>query len=212
MEEPAVYDSFDALVAGPASIICIDIPIGLVSGHGQRTCDVEARKLLGRRRSSVFPPPCRDALNFRGLEASDENYRVAEKRLSLQTRAIVPKIHEVDSKMTPYQQSRVKEVHPELCFYTLNSRRPLVHAKKEKARAGVIERWQILRKVLPQLGPDPDLPSVLRGRGCAIDDYIDAIVAAWTAACIRDGLAARIPEDPVLDERQLRMEMWLPSR
>src|ERR1700683_520300 len=38
----------------------IDIPIGLL--NGPRTCDKAARKLLGPRRSSVFPAPCRASL------------------------------------------------------------------------------------------------------------------------------------------------------
>src|SRR5437879_3364868 len=39
----------------------IDIPIGLLDG--ERACDKAARRLLGRPRgSSVFPAPCRAAL------------------------------------------------------------------------------------------------------------------------------------------------------
>jgi len=41
--------------------IAIDIPIGLL--EGPRVCDKAARKLLGQPRgSSVFPAPCRPAL------------------------------------------------------------------------------------------------------------------------------------------------------
>ena len=46
-----------------ASLILIDIPIGLkTGGKAERRCDPEARKLLGPRRSSVFPAPCREAI------------------------------------------------------------------------------------------------------------------------------------------------------
>jgi predicted RNase H-like nuclease len=44
-----------------ASLIFIDIPIGLPFKE-PRACDLEARKLLGKGKTSpVFPPPCREA-------------------------------------------------------------------------------------------------------------------------------------------------------
>jgi predicted RNase H-like nuclease len=45
-------------------LILIDMPIGLRdSGTGERVCDREARRLLGRKwRSSVFTVPCRPAV------------------------------------------------------------------------------------------------------------------------------------------------------
>jgi len=44
-----------------ASLILIDIPIGLPF-KGPRACDIEARKILGKSKTStVFPPPCREA-------------------------------------------------------------------------------------------------------------------------------------------------------
>jgi predicted RNase H-like nuclease len=47
----------DLLVAhADAEKIAIDIPIGLAEG-APRQCDIEARKVLGPRRSSVFPAP-----------------------------------------------------------------------------------------------------------------------------------------------------------
>src|SRR5690606_32542605 len=39
-----------------AELILLDVPIGLKEhGHDERACDVRARRLLGARRSSVFP-------------------------------------------------------------------------------------------------------------------------------------------------------------
>ncbi len=51
-----------------------------------------------------------------------------------------------------------------------------------------------------------DLP-----HACAVDDYIDALVAAWTAVCISRGSAQRIPSRPEMDDKGLRMEMWFPA-
>ena len=48
-------------------LILIDIPIGLPR-KGTRACDVLARSVLKKRASSVFPVPCRkaiQALNYR---------------------------------------------------------------------------------------------------------------------------------------------------
>src|SRR5918911_328826 len=48
--------------------VAIDIPIGLLDTVGFRTCDRQARALLGPRPSSVFAPPARDPA-ARGLSA-----------------------------------------------------------------------------------------------------------------------------------------------
>src|SRR4051794_40997128 len=55
---PAVAD----LLADPAVVVAIDIPIGLPDA-GVRTCDVEARRLLGRRGVTVFAAPVRPVLD-----------------------------------------------------------------------------------------------------------------------------------------------------
>ncbi|TMG01274.1 MAG: DUF429 domain-containing protein [Chloroflexi bacterium] len=56
-----------------------------------------------------------------------------------------------------------------------------------------------------------ELPTELRGLS-QMDDYVDALACAWTALCVARGNARRIPSEPELDERGLRMEMWLPGR
>lgn len=46
-----------------ASLILMDIPLGLLF-RGARGCGLEARRRLGRRcAASVFPPPCRGAID-----------------------------------------------------------------------------------------------------------------------------------------------------
>jgi predicted RNase H-like nuclease len=50
-----------ALASGGIVAAGIDIPIGLTAS-GPRSCDLEARRLLGPRRSSVFPAPAREVL------------------------------------------------------------------------------------------------------------------------------------------------------
>jgi predicted RNase H-like nuclease len=57
-----------------ASLILIDIPIGLRDGGAlERRCDKEARKRLGPKRgASVFPVPCRAARKADGYEEASE--------------------------------------------------------------------------------------------------------------------------------------------
>jgi predicted RNase H-like nuclease len=60
----SVVEDLEPLIAGAersGALMAIDMPIGLADG-GPRTCDLEARRMLGRPRgSSVFPAPCRAA-------------------------------------------------------------------------------------------------------------------------------------------------------
>src|SRR5437870_4489813 len=66
------------------------------------------------------------------------------------------------------------------------------------------------RRLLGPAWPRVFIPPCRQALG-APDDYIDALVCAWTAACVLQGTARRIPQEPEADERGLRMEMWLPA-
>ena len=61
-----IVPTFSGLLEIPErpSIVCVDIPIGLpeVTRRGGRSCESEARRLLGRRASSVFSALGRAAL------------------------------------------------------------------------------------------------------------------------------------------------------
>src|SRR5438067_6592219 len=107
-----VYSSFAEILASDAAVICIDIPIGLLDIPGQRRCDMEARRLLGSRRSSVFPPPSRRALTARSYrEACDINFQMTERKISMQAFNIIPRMAEVDRDMKAAYQERVRETH-----------------------------------------------------------------------------------------------------
>lgn len=117
--EPQIclYHQFGDLLAAcpPLAVLAIDIPIGLLDTPqpGGRTCDRQARRLLGRRASSVFSPPGRSC-----LEAT-QYAQVRTQGVSRQAFGILPKIREVDRLITPALQSRVHEAHPELAFQAL---------------------------------------------------------------------------------------------
>ncbi|HEV8574300.1 MAG TPA: DUF429 domain-containing protein, partial [Dehalococcoidia bacterium] len=174
-----VLPSFDAVLALPTEVICVDIPIGLLDRPGQRACDVEARCLLGRgRASSVFAPPSRRALSFADYRtASDANFQLTGRRLTKQSFNIGPKVREVDGLIKAVMQERVREAHPELSFQALNRGQAMRFNKKTPA--GRDERWRLLLGVLPDLATEPSLPTELVGR-CGKDDYIDALACAWT--------------------------------
>lgn len=191
-----------------ASVILIDIPIGLREGGAQeRLCDTKARKLLGPRRSSVFPAPCRLAAYAQSYEeASAINERLTGKRLSIETWNIVPKIREVDCLLSNDEsaRARIRESHPEVCFWGLAGR-PMRYSKKQSE--GLLDRTQVLRAIYPQT---TDIIghalSTYKRKEVARDDIVDALSAAVTAMIGVQGLVS-IPQTPELDNRGLRMEM-----
>ncbi len=187
-------------------VIAIDIPIGLPE-RGPRACDLEARRRLGPGRgSSVFPAPVRPVLAATTYEnACEKRSRIEQKRLSIQSWAIIPKIRDVDNvlRQDPTLQARVREIHPEVCFYWLAGGRPLQHSKKELL--GREERRKLLE---PLFGPWLQAILVERSKlASAVDDIMDAFAALWTAERIATGAAQTLPSAPPRDTFGLRMEI-----
>ena len=191
-----------------ASLILIDIPIGLkTDGKVERRCDPEARRLLGPRRSSVFPAPCRESIYASSYqEACDVNQRLTGKRLSVENWNIIPKIREMDCLLfdDASARDRIREIHPELCFWGLAGC-PMQHAKKRSE--GLSERIQLLQSIYPGTADIiAHALSTYRRKDVARDDILDALAAAVTGLIGRQNLAS-IPEEPESDERGLCMEM-----
>lgn len=192
-----------------ANLILIDIPIGLVEkGNNERSCDKEARKLLGRKRgASVFPVPCRDAVYEDVEHASDINNKLTGRKLSRQTLGIIPKIRQVDQLLTSNNVAKLKirEIHPELCFWSLNEKSPMMYNKKDKR--GIEERKKLLFSHYPQseLIYRYALHTYFR-KYVARDDILDAMVAAVTAYK-GEKLLKSIPKISKYDFKALRMEM-----
>ena len=185
-------------------VIAVDVPIGLPD-TGSRACDLEARRLLRARASSVFPAPIRAILAASSYpEGSAARRAIEGKGLSIQAWCIVPKIREVDDclRSTPALRRIVREVHPELCFLFLNERQPMSHSKKK--RAGREER---LRALQPLFGGAVDTALTARLVGCQTDDVLDAFAAVWSAARIAQGQSITIPDRPPHDRFDLPMEM-----
>lgn len=193
---------------GPATLILVDIPIGLLSsGLQERRCDTEARRLIKPRGSSVFPAPARSAI-YKSCyeEGSKENYRCLGKRLSKQSWAISPKIREVDEfLLSRVRGGKIREMHPEVAFWALNGRRPMQYRKG--VEKGFSERIEVLNRYLANVGA---IVTAAREKqplkkDLADDDILDALVGAVTASHYPE--IATIPENPNSDNRGIVMEM-----
>lgn len=160
-------------------VIAIDMPIGLPES-GSRVCDREARRLVGTRRSSVFPAPARSWLSAATFAETTG--------LSIQTWNLIPKIREVDDVWEP----RLVEAFPELVF-TVLAGAPMTHNKRTPE--GQAERLTTLGMV-----------ATPRLKGAAADDVLDAIACLHAAHRYEAGTALSLG-DGTLDARGRPMQI-----
>ena len=188
-----------------ASVVGIDIPIGLLDA-GDRDCDHQTRQFLRRgRASSVFSAPNRGWLN--SLTHHDANTiarAINGKGISIQAFNIAAKVRAIDNMLreAPDVQDRVREVHPEVSFAIMNDG---VVASSKKTADGRAAR----RRLLCREFGDADVARLCAERptGCAEDDLLDAMAVVWSARRIRDGLAMMLPAQATFDCFGLRMQI-----
>lgn len=177
----------------------VDIPLGLPTGSARRACDVLAARRLGRAPSSVFPAPPREVLQAAThAEACAVARRLTGRAISIQTFHIAPKIREWDALALP---DGVVEVHPELSIRALA---PGVDFAPKKTARGAGQRIAALGGWVSGW-VDPavalaDLPS-----GARLDDVLDALAAAWSAARWATGAAEAIGEERDVRGRPMRV-------
>ncbi len=221
-----------------ADLILIDIPIGLPAKGKKRTCDEEARSKIDECRSSVFPAPTREVAQGvrsrtmkwdKGLKikvVEGDTCRWAKGNgTNSQTFSIAAKTAEVDEIVQKLRQNtvpplRVREVHPELCFWALNQGTSL--NVKKSTLAGKSKRLSILKDACPTAleifkescseicNQDKDTGSM----DASMDDILDALAAAVTAYKGSTMRALKtLPKNPPSDGAQLPMEMvyWKPN-
>ena len=163
---------------------------------------------VSSRRRLVRPwnrRPLRRKTTARALEVER---RFAGRGISIQAFAIAPKIAEVDALLLSRHTSAtptVREVHPELCFWSLNNQRPMEFSKKKSQ--GKAERLRVLE------GIEPRSQEIYQGacsrflrKVVARDDILDALVAALIARERTDQLQS-IPDHPPKDAKGLPIEM-----
>lgn len=192
----------------PAQTIMVDMPMGL-SGNGfHRNVEVHARKLLKGRASSIFNPPCRDAVYAENYQIANEINRAFNgKGISRQSWNIVPRIRELDTLIQNRTELKtvLREAHPELNFLILNSFNPLEFNKKSKE--GFKERLKILCHYC-----EDSETIVSRGLNqiprsmAAPDDFLDTL----SLAILADGVAKPLCE-PDADALGIPVNLWIPA-
>ena len=155
-----------------ASVIGVDIPIGLPETGIRRECDVLAREFVGVRRNSVFFTPSAELLACESAaEANKLALRLGIKGVSAQTFALKKQIFAVQ----PFAESdeRIFEVHPEVSFRAAYGE-DLVWPKN--SWNGQMLRQGILR------GLGVKIPQIDSSFGNAEPaDVLDAAIVAWSA-------------------------------
>ena len=203
---------------GDAATLLVGMPIGLPDAERpSRRVDRAARHVLKPlRHSSVFPVPSRAAIEaFRSGEAksyqalSDLNHRELGKRLSKQSAALMPMIAELDELMLGDAAARgkIREAHRELCFWALNGRCPMEHAKSRPE--GIAERLRVLAEYLPWAQAFCTDARCESRRQVPTAVVVDTLATALTALSTHPSLSGlqSLPAEPQRDARGLPMEM-----
>ena len=187
-------------------LLAIDVPIGLPNA-GPRTCDIEARAMLGRPRgSSVFAAPIRPMLSATSHAHACSIGRQCDGRgLTIQCWHILPKIREVDAYVRehPSDRVRIREIHPEVSFMLLAGR-PMTYPKR--TLIGRRERIAVLRPVFG--GVVSRAIKNRRGMDARPDDILDAFAALWSAKRVFANASIAFPAGgPQTDSEGITMEI-----
>ena len=160
--------------------IFVDIPIGLSSENYNRQIEKQMRKLLKNRSSTIFTPPCREALKQVDYdEANPINRQITGKGLSKQAFNIGKKIAEVDDFLKTNRSFQLVESHPEICFKILNGQ---VLLTKKNTLEGQQERRKIISNISIEL--DKTIAKALKTypkSKAQPDDIIDAAILCLSA-------------------------------
>jgi predicted RNase H-like nuclease len=206
---PQLCKTFADVMALPAEVIAVDMPIGLPE-RSARPPEREVRAKLGERQSSVFAVPVEKAIYCADYdEACRVNFLNSNPRrlVSKQCFHLFPKMREIDALVMPHHQLRIYESHPELAFWVMNGEAPLPLPKKMKGQPyppGLELRRALLRK---NDVPVESLVHDYRRRDVGADDLLDACACTFVAWRILNRQSIRFPANPPLNARGLRMEI-----
>ncbi|MEX0648720.1 MAG: DUF429 domain-containing protein [Balneolaceae bacterium] len=187
--------------------IFIDMPIGLEDDSYTRECDRLLRNKLGPEYSaSVFDPPIRPALHAPSyVEANMQSFDYTEKKLSVQSWNITPKIKVLDRFLTEDTELREKvlESHPELLFMNLNG--GMIYQKK-RTKKGLRHRLDLVSRYEP-VAVDffREIKEEYRRNEVAEDDIIDAMVLALAAKTSVEKRLKTLPENAPVDSEGIKM-------
>jgi predicted RNase H-like nuclease len=196
-EDPVRMPTFvDIVDQRPAySVVALNAPVGGLNQAtvGGRTCDREARHMLGRRGAAVKSAPVQ--------VSSRQEVDLLPTHLDAVSQTLLPRYQEVANEMAPFRQRTFYEVNAELCFYELNKNVPMQWPKHSEN--GQAERRALLEAALPGARRimDAEVP------GASPSHLLDVGAILWTARRIFARAGIRIPTDPEWDEQGLRMEI-----
>ncbi|KQU44279.1 hypothetical protein ASG84_13355 [Rhodococcus sp. Leaf278] len=148
----------------------VDMPLSLPA-DGYRISELEAKAFLGPARSSIFHTPVAGVLDAATYEqACALSRKITGKAISKQTWHILPAVQAWrDAEFDP---DIYVEVHPECSFRAMS---PATTFTSKKSGRGVGQRLAALERWSEYLDL-ADLPA-----GPAVDDFLDAAAAAWSA-------------------------------
>ena len=201
---------------GDACLIIVDMPIGLPEGAAPayRPGDYEAREKLEERKSSVFTVPSRGFVTeFKNSESGGKPWAYGDanewirgesqdaKLISQQAFHIVKKIVEVDDALSSRDQTalpKVREAHPEICFWALNDENVMSNSKRDGW--GFVERFRVVKRLIPDTDVDGVFKEVRReysNSKVGGDDVLDALALAITAKIVTQnpGRLGTLPKD-----------------
>lgn len=186
----------------------IDIPIGLPESKDDVRPDMLVKKELGRKGSSIFLVPCRQAVYADDkARARELNIAALRKSLSEQSIGISKAIKQVDEflQANPEWKNRLLESHPELCFSKLNGNQPIM--EKKTTSEGHNMRLKVLRRYYPVV--DKVIEKFLSDgpNRKKTDDVVDALCLAVMGRLIVENGCRRFPEKPMMDSTGLMMQI-----
>lgn len=186
--------------------VLIDMPIGLEDEEYTREADALLRKKLGKEYApSVFSPPIRPALTAPSyVEANMISHEFTEKKLTLQSWNITPKIQMVDELLRENTDliDVVLESHPELLFQKLNG--GMIYQKKN-LKKGRKHRLKLIEAKEP-IAEDffRDIKEDFRRNEVEEHDIVDAMVLAYCAKISEEEGIKTLPEDFEYDSEGMR--------
>ncbi|WP_242965008.1 DUF429 domain-containing protein [Petroclostridium xylanilyticum] len=170
--------------------------------------DLIVKKELGKKGSSIFEVPCRQAVYAEDKKvARERNIAILGKSLSEQTLGIAKAIKQVDEflQSKPQWKNGLLESHPEFCFSKLNNNQPILEHKTstegQQKRLGILREYypkadQVVEKFLA------DVPYRKK-----IDDVVDALCLAVMGKVILEKGLKTIPEKPMMGAKGIIMQI-----
>lgn len=193
-----------------ASVIAVDIPLGLEDGSARPTDRLARAFVGGKRASSVFAAPMRPALNAANrLEAQTIQKQLGGMGVAAQAFAIYPKIRQWDHLLRHDASARacVREIHPEVSFATMRGGIGQGIVESKRSLEGQEIRFALLAKNFGQKRVEllrAEIPKPV----AAVDDVHDALAALWSAERIAAGSARTLPDPVRVDSHGLMMAIW----